>query len=386
MPPPSHAAMAGPAGDAGPAPAPAMPASRRSASRLSASRRPAAPARRAAAACRAALPLAARLAARVPMMLAVAVIVFVTLRVMPVDPLGMLLPPNATPADIAALSRALGLDQPLYRQFTLWLGDVLAGDWGRSIQSGLPVGQMILQALPTTLQLVFFGLLGGVSLGVWGAVLAFSRRGTAVERIADALNGLSVAIPEFLWAILLILGIGIGTGWLPFLGPIDAGMTVPRATGFLLLDCLLAGDPAAFASALRHLALPAMAMTLGVAPPIMRVLRASLVEVYGEDYIAAARLRGVPERSLLWRHALRNASLPTVSLIGLQAGTIVGGTLLIETIFGLPGIGALMVSAIGNLDLPVIQGLALTYALAVQVMSMLTDALLLWLNPRLRTP
>lgn len=335
---------------------------------------------------RAALPGALRLAARVPMLLAMTLIVFVTLRVMPVDPLGMLLPPNATAADVEAMIAALGLDQPWHVQYLVWLGDMLRGDWGRSIQSGLPVGSLILQALPTTLQLVACGLLGGVLAGLAGALAAFHYRGTLIERGVETANGVALAVPEFLWAILLILLIGVGTGWLPFLGPIDPGMSVPRVTGFLLIDCVLAGDGAALLSALRHLALPTLAMTLGVAPPILRILRSSLTEVYAEDYIVAARLRGVPEARLLHRHALRNAALPTVSLIGLQAGTILGGTLLIETIFSLPGIGALMVSAIGSLDLPVIQGLAITYALAVQVMSLITDALLLWLNPRLRTP
>ncbi|TSH97174.1 ABC transporter permease [Verticiella sediminum] len=325
-----------------------------------------------------------RIAARIPMLLAMSIVVFVTLRVLPADPLGMLLPPNATPADVAAVSAALGLDRPLYVQYGVWLQDVLRGDWGRSIQSGIPVRDLVLHALPTTLQLVFAGLTGGIVLGVALALVAFRRRGTFMERLIDGYNSLSLAVPEFLWGILLILVIGIGTGWLPFLGTLDPGMSVPRLTGFLLLDALLAGDLPAFASAARHLALPALAMTLGIAPPIMRVLRASLHEVYAEDYIGAARLRGVPERQLLWRWALRNAALPTVSLIGLQAGVIVGGTLLIETIFGLPGIGALMVGAITNLDLPVIQALAITYAIAVQVMSVVTDLVLAWLNPRLR--
>ncbi len=352
-------------------------------------REPAAPDGRSArwlAAWRTVWPAAVRVAARVPMLLAMSLIVFVTLRVIPVDPLGMLLPPNATPADVQAMTAALGLDQPLHVQYVVWLGDVLRGDWGRSIQSGMPVGTLILDALPTTLQLVACGLLGGVVVGVAGALTAFRHRDTLIERGLETASGIALAVPEFLWAILLILCIGIGTGWLPFLGPIDAGMSVPRVTGFLLLDCLIAGDLPALWSALRHLALPMLAMTLGVAPPIMRILRSSLTDVYTEDYIAAARLRGVSESRLLHRHALRNAALPTVSLIGLQAGTIIGGTLLIETIFSLPGIGALMVTAIGNLDLPVIQGLAITYALAVQVMSMCTDAALVWLNPRLRTP
>jgi ABC-type dipeptide/oligopeptide/nickel transport system permease component len=155
-------------------------------------------------------------------------------------------------------------------------------------------------------------------------------------------------------------------------------------TGFLLLDSLLDANGNAFLSTLAHLVMPSMAMALGIAPPLMRILRSSLIEVYNEDYIVAARLRGISENGILLHHALRNAALPTVSMIGMQAGTVIGGTLLLESIYGFPGIGNLMVSAIANHDLPVIQGLALTYALSVLIMNMCTDTLLLIINPRLR--
>ncbi|MFL9923960.1 ABC transporter permease [Herbaspirillum lusitanum] len=328
--------------------------------------------------------LAQRLLSRALMMLFVALIVFVVLRVMPVDPLGMLMPPNATKADVAALSHALGLDLPLHRQFMIWLGNVLHGDFGRSIQSGRAVGPLILNALPTTLQLIFCGLSLGIAVGLGSGILAFRYRGTRIESGIDLGNSVAISIPEFLWAILMILGLGIGLQLLPFLGPINANITVPRITGFLLLDSLLDGSPAAFGSALQHLVMPSLAMALGIAPPIMRILRSSLMEVYNEDYIVAARLRGTSENRILLRHALRNAALPTVSMIGLQAGTVIGGTLLLETIYGFPGIGSVMVTAIANHDLPVIQGLALTYALSVLVMNMMTDTLLLIINPRLR--
>lgn len=330
------------------------------------------------------LRLGQQIGSRILMMLFVAIIVFVVLRVMPVDPLGMLLPPNATAADVAALSHALGLDRPLYEQFLIWLNHALQGDLGRSIQSGREVGPLILHALPTTLQLIFCGLLLGVAAGMGCGILAFRYRGGAIERGIDFGNSVAISIPEFLWAILMMLGLGIGLRLLPFLGPIDPAITVPRVTGFMLIDTLLAGDMRALGSALAHLVMPAVAMAMSIAPPLMRILRSSLIEVYNEDYIAAARLRGTSEMRILLRHGLRNAALPTVSMIGMQAGTVVGGTLLLETIYGFPGIGSLMVTAIANHDLPVIQGLALTYAVSVLVMNMITDAVLLLINPRLR--
>ena len=325
-----------------------------------------------------------RLATRALMLLLVALIVFIVLRVMPVNPLGMLLPPTATAADIAALSHSLGLDQPLPVQFLIWLRLALHGDFGHSIQSGAAVGPLIVHALPTTLQLIACGLTLGVLVGLGSGLLAFRYRGRLVERLLDVGGSLALSVPEFLWAILMILAFGIGLRWLPFLGPIDAAIMLPRVTGWSLLDALLAGDAAALGSVMAHLVMPALALALGVGPPLMRILRSSLIDVYHEDYVVAARLRGLSDNRILLRHALRNAALPTLSMIGMQAGTILGGTLLLETIYGFPGIGSLMVTAIANHDLPVIQGLALTYAVAVLAMNMLTDALLTLINPRLR--
>lgn len=325
-----------------------------------------------------------RIGTRIVMMLVVALVVFVVLRILPVNPIGMLLPPTATAADVAALTHTLGLDRPLWMQFLFWLGQVVRGNFGVSIQSGRDVGALIAQALPTTLQLIACGLGLGIVLGVASGLLAFRCLGRPVERALDVGGSIAISVPDFLWAILMILGLGIGLRWLPFLGPIDAGLNVPHVTGFLLLDAVLAGDGAALRSVVAHLAMPALALALGIAPPLMRILRSSLIEVYNEDYIVAARLRGMSENAILFRHALRNAALPTLSMIGMQAGAIIGGTLLLETIFSFPGIGSLMVGAIASHDLPVIQGLALTYAAAVLAMNMLTDALLALVNPRLR--
>jgi peptide/nickel transport system permease protein len=330
------------------------------------------------------LRLCHRIGTRILMMLVVALVVFVVLRILPVNPLGMLLPATATPADMAALTHTLGLDRPLWVQFLIWLGQVVRGDFGVSIQSARAVGPLILQALPTTLQLIFCGLVLGIAGGVASGMLAFRFLGRPVERALDVAGSVAISVPDFLWAILMILGFGIGLRWLPFLGPIDAAFTVPTVTGFLLIDAALAGNWAALGSVISHLVMPALALALGIAPPLMRILRSSLIEVYNEDYIVAARLRGLSEHRILFKHALRNAALPTLSMIGMQAGAIIGGTLLLETIFSFPGIGSLMVGAIANHDLPVIQGLALTYAVAVLAMNMLTDALLVLVNPRLR--
>ncbi len=317
-------------------------------------------------------------------LLIVSIVVFGILRILPADPLAMMLPPNATNEDAERMREAFGLNRSIPEQYAIWLGHTLQGDLGSSIQSRLPVGQLILTALPMTLELVFCGLVLGVFAGFCFGLITFTWRGTAVEKAAEVVASLAQSIPEFLWGILLILTFGLALHWLPFIGPIDAKMLVPSRTGFLLIDTLLAGRWDAFFSRLTHLTLPSIAIMMIKAPLIMRLLRSSLVETYTEDYIDSARLRGVGEMRILFRHALRNAALPTVTLIGVQAAHTFGGTLLIEAIYSLPGLGNLMIGAIRTHDLPLIQGITLTYCAVVLLLNMLVDLTYLWLNPRLR--
>src|SRR5262249_34058987 len=188
----------------------------------------------------------------------------------------------------------------------------------------------------------------------------------------------------FLWAIFLILGVGVALNLLPFTGRIGPEFRLPFYTGFLLLDSLIEGRLDMFESALLHMILPVTALALGFAPLIMRVMQTGLIDVYQEDYIRLARMRGIGERRILLRHGLKNAFLPTLSLIGVQFGFLFGGTLLVEVIFSYQGIGALMVEAVRNVDLPIIQSVALVYAAAVLVINMAVDIGYVVLNPKLR--
>ncbi|HEX9465999.1 MAG TPA: ABC transporter permease [Alphaproteobacteria bacterium] len=325
-----------------------------------------------------------RLAAAIPILLVVSALVFVVLRLIPADPLGMSLPPNATEADVETMRHEMGLDRPIPEQYAIWLGHIVRGDFGISSHFRQRVTGLIFAALPTTLELVAAGLLLGITLGLVGGLAMFAGRGRLTEQVTDLGSIVVMSIPEFLWAIFLILGVGVGLRLLPFIGRIDPQMTVPHVTGFLLLDSLLVGTPAAFGSVLTHLLLPATALALALAPLIMRVLRSSLVDTYVEDYITLARLRGLSEQRILLRHALKNAALPTVSLIGVQAGFMFGGTLLVEVIYTFPGIGNLMVEAVRNHDLPLIQGITLVYCVIVLIINTVVDIAYLGLNPKLR--
>ncbi|TMJ22540.1 MAG: ABC transporter permease, partial [Alphaproteobacteria bacterium] len=217
-----------------------------------------------------------------------------------------------------------------------------------------------------------------------GGLLLFHLHHTAFEGVADMGSILLLSIPDFLWGLILLFLFGVMLQILPFTGRVSPGLSQPHITGFLLLDALLVRRLDTFASACQHLILPALALALAFSPAIMRVLRSSLFDVYHEDYIEQARLRGLSERRILIGHALKNAVLPTLTLAGVQFGILFSGTLLVEVIYSYPGMGNLMVDAVRNADLPLIQAVGLTYCVVVLVINTAVDGLYVVLNPKLR--
>jgi peptide/nickel transport system permease protein len=328
--------------------------------------------------------IARRLIAAIPILLIVSALLFCILRLLPVDPAAMSLPPNATIVEIEDKRREMGLDKPLPRQYLIWLGDALHGDFGRSIALRRDAGELVAATLPATIQLAACAMAIAAILGLGGGLLLFRLRGTLFEPVADLASIVLLSIPEFLWGLILLFVFGVLLQWLPFTGQVSPGLPLPHVTGFLLLDSLLVGRFDVFLSACRHLILPAVALGLAFSPTIMRVLRSSLFDVYLEDYIQQARLRGLTERRILLSHALKNASLPTLTLAGVQFGILFSGTLLVEVIYSYPGMGNLMVDAVRNADLPLIQAIGLTYCVVVLLINTAVDSLYVVLNPKLR--
>ena len=314
----------------------------------------------------------------------VAALLFCVLRLLPVDPAAMSLPPMATIAEVEAKRREMGLDLPLPQQFLIWLGQVLHGDFGTSIHFRRSVASLVASTLPATVELAVIAMAIATVLGLGGGLLLFYVRGRAAEPAIDFGSIVLLSIPEFLWGLFFILLFGVALGVLPFTGRLSSEFQRPVVTGFLLIDTLLIGRPDMFWDALKHMILPAFALGIAFSPTIMRVLRSSLIDVYHEDYITQARLRGVSERRVLVRHGLKNAILPTLSLMGVQFGILFGGTLLVEVIYSYPGLGNLMVDAVRNADLPIIQAVGLTYCVVVLIINTIVDALYLVLNPKLR--
>jgi ABC-type dipeptide/oligopeptide/nickel transport system permease component len=278
----------------------------------------------------------------------------------------------------------MGLDRPLPQQYLIWLGDALHGDFGRSIALHREAGSLVAATLPVTIELAVTAMALAAILGIGGGLLLFHVRGTLLEPVADLVSILLLSIPEFLWGLILLFVFGVALHLLPFTGEVAPNLPLPHITGFLLLDSLVVGRFDIFISACRHLILPAAALGLAFSPTIMRVLRSSLFDVYHEDYIQQARLRGVSERKILLRHAFKNASLPTLTLAGVQFGILFSGTLLVEVIYSYPGMGNLMVDAVRNADLPLIQTIGLTYCIVVLAINTVVDSLYVVLNPKLR--
>lgn len=326
-----------------------------------------------------------RLLWAVPTLFGVLVVVFILLRVTPGDPVAMMIGPGATPEDIRALRAVYGFDRSLPEQFVLYLGQAASGHFGNSITLKRDVLDIVREHLPLTIELSLMALLIAVLLGGSAALAAVSWRGGPAERGIDLVAGFVTAIPDFLWGLAGILFLGVLLPIVPVFGLLDSQLSFDSVSGFVLFESLLRGRFDVFASALYHLAWPALSLALPLAAMIARVLKASLLEVLSQDYILIAQVKGFSPWQVLWREALRNAAGPALTLTGVQFTFLIGGTVLIERLFGLPGLGATAIDAVINRDLPLIQGIVLTFAVLFIAVNLAVDLLNARLNPRLRT-
>lgn len=320
----------------------------------------------------------------VPTLLGVAVIVFVLLRVVPGDPIAMMIPPGAGAEDIANLRRVYGLDQPMLVQFGRWLGDMLHGNFGVSISLRQDVGLLVLGRLPATLELALAATMLAVLAGGLLAVAGVYWRGRWPEALVDGITGLTLAIPDFLWGLVFILVLGVLLPVLPISGRLDPRQVIEFSTQFYLAESLLRGEFEVLVMLLTHLVLPACALALPLMAVITRMLKASLAEAMTQDYVMVARVKGFTRGRIILREALRNAMIPAVTLTGVQFTFLVGGTVLIERIFSYPGIGNMAIGAVISRDLPLIQGLVLTFAVLFIAINLLIDLCVVMLNPRVR--
>jgi peptide/nickel transport system permease protein len=317
-------------------------------------------------------------------LLGVAVVVFVVIRLAPGDPVAMMLPPGAGQEDIDRLRALYGLDRSIPEQFLIWLGNVLQGDFGTSISLGEDVASVVLSRLPATLELCLLALLLAIAIGGSAAVLAARWRDTAAEATVDVANGVALSVPDFLWGLTFILLFGVAFPVFEISGRVDPRLDLPFMTNFYLLEAIVRLRLDLVANLLSHMLMPALALALPLAAVIAQLLKTALKEAMQQDYALLARTRGFSQTRVLLREALRNALLPTMTLVGVQFTFLIGGTVIIERLFSYEGLGNLAIDAVVNRDLPLIQGIVLLFALLFVSINLAVDLLYAVLNPRLR--
>ncbi|MEH2492273.1 ABC transporter permease [Bradyrhizobium sp. AZCC 2230] len=305
-----------------------------------------------------------RLLAILPVLLAVSLLTFLIASLLPGDLAYVILGDQATPENVAALRRDMGLDQPLWWRYLSWLGHVLQGDLGRSFRTGQTVLQAVSERIPVSLELMLMAEFIGLLIGVPLAIACAARAGSAFDRFMTGSAFAMLSMPSFLLAILLIYLFAVELHWLP-------------ATGYVPFT----EEPLAN---LRFFVLPALTLALAEWPGIMRVLRSDMIATLQEDYIALAKAKGLKPSRILFVHALKPSSLTLVTVTGINIGRLLGGTLIVESIFALPGIGRLLVGAIYTRDLVILQGVVLLVACGFVIVNFIVDMLYAVLDPRIR--
>ena len=328
----------------------------------------------------------ARLAVLVPTFLGITLIAFSLIRLVPGDPIELLAGERGlTPERHAELAARLGLDKPLWEQYGLFLVKLAHGNLGDSIVTRRPVLSEFAALFPATVELSVLAMLIAVAIGLPAGILAGVKRGSFVDHTVMTVSLTGYSMPIFWWALLLIILFSGVLEWTPVSGRIDLLYYVEPVTGFMLIDSLLSDEPwPAFLSSLNHLILPAF--VLGTVPMavIARQTRSAMLEVLSEDYVRTARAKGLPPWRIIGLHALRNALIPVITVIGLQVGVLLAGAILTETIFAWPGVGKWMVDSISRRDYPSVQGGLVLIATTVMLVNLLVDLLYGLINPRIR--
>ncbi|WP_135257690.1 ABC transporter permease [Thermus caldilimi] len=327
-----------------------------------------------------------RLLGLVPVLFGITLLVFLFLQLIPGDPAQAILGERGTPEQLAALREKLGLNKPLYVQYLTFVKNILTGDLGTSAVSTIPVAEELKRRWPATFELALAATLVAVVLGIPVGIVAAVRKNSILDTLSMSLSLVGVSMPVFWLGLLLVYLFAVNLHWLPTGGRLSTDLAIDfrPLTGFLVLDGLLTRRLEVLADALRHLILPAL--TLGTIPLaiLTRITRSAMLEVLSQDYVRTARAKGLAERQVILKHALKNALLPVVTIIGLQFGTLLGGAILTETIFSWPGIGSYIYEGILNRDYPVVQAGVLVVATVFVLVNLLVDLSYALLDPRIQ--
>lgn len=320
----------------------------------------------------------------VPVLFGITLLVFFLIRMIPGDPAITMLGERANAQDVERVREQLGLNKPLYAQYLSFMNQLLHGDLGQSIIHHTDVTFDLKSRLPATIEMIIFSMIIGVTIGVTVGVVSAVKRNSIFDVVGMIGAFLGVSMPIFWLALILIYALAVNTKLLPPSGRIDAQLYVDRRTGFMVVDTLLMGDFSSFINVLWHLILPSVVLSTVIMPPLARITRAAMLDVLNQDYVRTARAKGLRKQVIIIKHALKNALLPIITVIGGQLGGLLGGAILTETIFSWPGMGTWTYQAILGRDYPIVQAAVLVSATIYVFVNLAVDILYAVLDPRVR--
>ncbi len=325
-----------------------------------------------------------RLIQIIPVIIGVTIIAFALIHLAPGDPARTMLGQHATQQEINEIREKYGLDEPLYIQYVIWLNDVIHGDLGRSILTKEFVINEIAARFPNTIELTIAAMIFAIIIGALAGIISASKQYSITDYTVMGIALFGISMPVFWLGIMLMLIFGVILGWLPIGGRIDLFIPFHRVTGFMVIDSIITGNFKALISILKHLILPAIA--LGTIPMAMiaRVTRSSMLEVLRQDFIRTERAKGLSERAVIYKHAVRNAMIPVITVIGLNFGLLLAGAILTETVFSWPGLGRLVVTSVYERDYPLVVGCILVFSLVFVIVNLITDILYTYIDPRIK--
>jgi peptide/nickel transport system permease protein len=325
-----------------------------------------------------------RLLLLIPVLLGVSIIIFCLMRVFSPDPASIVLGQHATPEKMLEWREANRLNEPIVTQYFEYMGGIFKGDFGTSYYTKTPVAKEIFSRFPATIELAFCAIILASAIGILLGVISAVKKNSIIDNVSMVTALIGVSMPIFWLGILLIILFAGHLGWFPAQGRIETLLRPENVTGFYLLDSLIEGDMKSFMSALKHLVLPSVTLAMYSMAIIARMTRSTMLETLSKDYIRTARAKGIAEGKVIKKHALSNALIPIVTVIGIQLGYLMGGAVLTESVFAWPGIGKFTVEAIMKSDFPIVQGVVLLIAFIFVMMNLIVDIIYAFLDPRIK--
>ena len=325
-----------------------------------------------------------RLAGTIPVLLLISLLVFLLIHAAPGDPTLLLLGEETNAAEVAKAKERWGLDQPLHVQYLKFIKSAAAGDFGKSFKYAEPVARVITTRLPATIELAIFAIIIAMLLAIPLGVWAGSKPNSWIDNLGTTLGLFGISMPSFWLAIMLILLLAGVMNILPTSGRSTYGIAGPEQTGFYIVDSILQNNWRAVWDGLNHIFLPALALGVNMLGILMRVTRSSILEVMNEDYIQTARAKGLRENKVIWHHVTRNALIPVITVVGLELGTLLSGSIIVETVSAWPGSGSLLITGLNARDYPLVTGVVMTYTAAFVTINLIIDGLYAIVDPRIR--